>query len=61
MFSKLYWVIGSALLALYFYTESRGIVYASTDTKSTIPKEARSRGGARSHGFWYVGGYRGGK
>lgn len=61
--SKLYSLIGAAILAGYLLTESRGIVFFSTDTKSAVPpgKAVKGSTGRRSRSFWYVGGYRGGK
>ena len=58
--SKLYLVIGSVLLVGYLASEARGMVYTGTDTKSAIPKGAKSSRGYRSHSFWFIG-YHGGK
>lgn len=60
LLSKLYWVVGSSLLAFYLISETRGVVYAGTDTRSAVPVEAKSRRGYRTHSFWFIG-YRGGK
>ncbi len=61
--SKIYAVIGSALLAAYLTIEVRGIVFSSaTDTKGSIGRS--SRGGRSSGGggvFFWGSGYRGGK
>ena len=58
--SKLYLLVGVAILTFYLITESRGVVFWSADTTRTIPAGARSQKGYRSHGFWFVG-YHGGK
>ena len=57
---KLYLVAGACVLAFYMYTETRGVVFGSADTKRSVPPEAKSSRGYRTHGFWFVG-YHGGK
>lgn len=60
MFTKLYMLAGAAVLAGYLVTETRGVVFGSSDKKATLPAEARSTRGYRTHGFWFIG-YHGGK
>lgn len=59
-FTKIYLAVGSLIVAFYLFSESRGMIYGSSDTKSPIPTAAKSGRGYRAHGFWFVG-YRGGK
>jgi hypothetical protein len=57
----LYLVFGALLLVFYLYSETRGLIYTSTDEKSAIPAGAAgSARGYRTHGFWFVG-HHGGK
>lgn len=60
LFAKLYLAAGVALLGSYLYTETRGVVFGSSDERASLPAEARSSRGYRAHGFWFVG-YHGGK
>ncbi len=57
--SKLYVLAGSALLIGYLAIESRGMIFAGTDSK---PSLYTGRGGGRGGGtvLWGTG-YRGGK
>ena len=59
--TTIYLFFAAGILGFYLFSETRGLVYASTDTKTTIPAGAsKSRRSYRSHSFWFVG-YRGGK
>lgn len=61
--SKLYWIIGPLLIALYTLVEFRGMVFAGTDGPSGgYVVTSSGQRSPRGVGFFFFGtGYRGGK
>ncbi len=63
MMTKIYMVLGGAVLVTYLSITARGVVFSGTDDRPSYSERSQTgRNTGRRTGFWWgVGGFRGGK